>query len=489
MKFLGKKDYLFLGPLLLGLGVYMYKLTSFPIFADEAIYLNWANRVITGQENPFISMFDGKPPLFIWLTGLLFKLIGNLFFSGRLVSVLALFALGIGIYFLAKTKKELLWLKTGFLLIIISPFVFFHGRMALMDTLLAALLLGAVLAWTQLKNYSRIIATGLLLGLAFWTKTPALFLVPFPLLSTLIFERNKKTFIAALITTVLACLVILSLKVSVWFPYLMNRSEDFSFQVTEVLAGQRDQIAGNFGHLGSWLVFYEGWVVIILAIAGIVLGIVKKNKLIINLILVSVMFAAPFLILGKVVTPRYYLFLGFTIPFLAAFCLQTIGKIPKAIALLLIILFAVSADYKTLSNPLTAHLAKADQQQYLWEWSSGIGLREASQFLAKEAQNKKILILTEGYFGTLPDGLFVLLEGNSNWHNMEVVGIGGPASENFVDTILQAKAEQIYYVGNENRIDLASREKMKLIKNYPKLNDGAPLQVYEINNRTNWQAQ
>jgi len=115
---------------LVALAWYLYRLTGFPIFADEAIYLHWAKRIAMGYENIFISMFDGKPPLFMWLSAVGSLVQPHIFLVGRLVSVASLFIAVTIIYrSLKKTSPSWGWGATVFILA--SPFIFFSFPLSL----------------------------------------------------------------------------------------------------------------------------------------------------------------------------------------------------------------------------------------------------------------------------------------------------------------------------------------------------------------------
>src|SRR3989344_7406580 len=55
----------------------LFNLTIIPIFTDEAIYLRWAQIALTDPRWRFISLIDGKQPLFIWLLLPVLKLMSD----------------------------------------------------------------------------------------------------------------------------------------------------------------------------------------------------------------------------------------------------------------------------------------------------------------------------------------------------------------------------------------------------------------------------
>src|SRR5258708_2088922 len=139
----------------------------------------------------FFPLNDGKTPFFIWLLVPFQSLFQDQLFAGRFVSVL------VGLLQMIMIKKLLAklgaqpkfqWL--GMFLVAILPFWYFHAHVTLMDGLLTLFL--SMTVWGILnqvqarigntsliqslsKNKKAIVFTGISLGLAFWTKLPALF--------------------------------------------------------------------------------------------------------------------------------------------------------------------------------------------------------------------------------------------------------------------------------------------------------------------------
>ena len=232
-------------------------LSVFPIFADEAIYLFWARKILLGMANPFISLYDGKPPLFMWLSAISFLDFHNLLLAGRTVSVLS-FTLSLLIVYFGINKLNRRWALFSLPLIALSPFVFFHIRLAILDSLFSLFLLASVFSWTEIKLKYKGLVTGIMIGLAFWTKTPALFMLPFPWIAAYFERENRiKLFKQALISSVVALAIIALLRFSIWFPFLFNRASDFSYSPIDILHGHISQITSNFLSLLTWLIQYR----------------------------------------------------------------------------------------------------------------------------------------------------------------------------------------------------------------------------------------
>src|SRR5260221_7286897 len=97
-----KKRYLLWGIILIYLVLRLPNLTLQPIFADEAIYIRWAQIAKAEPSLRFISLQDGKTPLFMWAMAPNLVIFEDPLFAGRLLSVMSGFFTLLGVYFLGK---------------------------------------------------------------------------------------------------------------------------------------------------------------------------------------------------------------------------------------------------------------------------------------------------------------------------------------------------------------------------------------------------
>ena len=72
--------------LILALFLRLFNLNHLPIFADEAIYVRWAQVMRVEPSLRFLPLQDGKQPLFMWSVILMFKVFTDPLVAGRLVS-------------------------------------------------------------------------------------------------------------------------------------------------------------------------------------------------------------------------------------------------------------------------------------------------------------------------------------------------------------------------------------------------------------------
>src|SRR5579864_961688 len=95
-----KKHYLFFSLaaiIVLYFFLRLFDILSLPIFTDEAIYIRWSQIASNDASWRFISLTDGKQPMYVWIAMLILKVIKDPLLAGRLVSVGAGFLSTIGI--------------------------------------------------------------------------------------------------------------------------------------------------------------------------------------------------------------------------------------------------------------------------------------------------------------------------------------------------------------------------------------------------------
>lgn len=148
--------------LLILLGLFLLSriltLTAFPIFNDEAIYLQYAQRIHDDwQKNKFISMHgeftDWKPPLMYWMAAPFIGWGNDPLIAGRAVAFLVSVAGFFGFYLFA---KELFGEREGVisaLLYVLCPPVLFHNNQFTAETFLVST--AALFYWALLKAMRR----------------------------------------------------------------------------------------------------------------------------------------------------------------------------------------------------------------------------------------------------------------------------------------------------------------------------------------------
>ena len=181
-------------------------LLKVPIFTDEAIYIRWAQIGLNDPMHRYISLTDGKQPLLTWLMYPFLPVFADPLFAGRFVSVLSSVFAVIGIYLLARKLFGTLAAFFSSLLYIITPFTLVYDRLALMDSLLAALIIWSIYLEVLLVKHLRLdisLLLGINIGLGLLTKSSAFFSIYLLPASLLLFDFNRKKKVKVLLKWIL----------------------------------------------------------------------------------------------------------------------------------------------------------------------------------------------------------------------------------------------------------------------------------------------
>lgn len=484
-------------------------LTALPVFSDEAIYIHWA-QVATNEPSKyvFLPMLDGKPPLHVWTLIPMLKVVHDPLLAGRLVSVFVglinIVLIGMLVRELGgETRDE----RLAQLAATILPFWFFHNRMALTEVMLVMwFLLGLVVGMRAYANNKKsffwTVVFSLAVGGSLWTKVSGVFFVPvfmmIPLLvvSVLSTKTKKRSLIAMIreayfhtgvfrlfVGGVIGGLIFLTLRLSPLFPYLFARSADYAFTVRDLLGGEwRFVVFAATPRLMYWLAWYLSPFALILALWSGRRGFV--------LFLMSLAYALPLLVGGRVVYSRYFLPMAVPLTIMAVFGFRELyaqGKHNKTLALICLggaVLWSFVFILPSYIRPGLTPFAPQDRVQYLTEWSSGYGIPQVRDYLRKQIGQKtdgqQIEVGTEGYFGTLPDGLSIYFNDPIYADKIKIDGVGQPISS-IPDILLKsAKTQNTYLVVNSHRFFLEDKSNYELVGAYDRPYGGPKLLLLRI---------
>ena len=112
-------------------------LNSIPVFADESIYIRWAQIMKAESTMRFLPLSDGKQPLFMWLVIPFLKIFSDPLLAGRMVSGLAgigtVAGVGAAAWLIFKNLRTAL---VASMLWAVLPYAVFFDRLALSDSLM-----------------------------------------------------------------------------------------------------------------------------------------------------------------------------------------------------------------------------------------------------------------------------------------------------------------------------------------------------------------
>jgi len=418
-------------------------LAELPVFADEAIYIRWAQIMRNEPSLRFLPLTDGKQPLYMWSIIPFFKVIANPLVAGRMVSVVTGIGTLAGIFVLTK----ILFSSTRTALIAsfiyaVSPYSVFFDRIALADSMLAMFSIWTVIfayLSAQKIRFDYAMLAGFTLGFAFLTKSPAVFVAIMLPLTWLMVKWPKSIKKRSILVLKLGLLIFTTFGISFGmynilrlgpnFHLIAQRNQDYVLPLSHLWTNPKDPFIFYIDRVLEWFWQLGPSLLVVFAVGGVIMGIIKKSKAVLIMglltlfpILVQAMYAKAF-------TTRYVLF---SLPFaiiLASFVF--VGKQKKFNSsvilnggLLVFALHAFWINYLIITKVEAAPLPRVMRSGYLEEWTSGTGIKQASELIRKKHlanPDDNIVVGTEGYFGTLPDGLQMYL---SDLPEITVIGIG-----------------------------------------------------------------
>lgn len=407
-----------------------YSILSLPIFTDEAIYIRWAQIAKQDASWRFISLTDGKQPMFIWLMMISLRFIKDPLLAGRAVSVGAGFFTLIGMYFLGKEifKSNRIGLISS-ALYVIFPMALVYDRMALYDSLVGAFAAWALFLIVLMARKIRLdiaLILGMIIGGAVLTKTSGFFNIYLLPVSLILFDWKEKQVKEKLIRWVGLTIASVTigygfysiLRLSPFFHIITEKNAIFVYPLKEWLKHPFEFFIDNWRALWDWTTRYLTWPLLAFTVGSF---FVSKSFLREKIVL-FLWFIIPIAALGlfgRTIYPRFIFFmLLFLLP-LVAFSIHSISIRLKKTYLLIIFLilsFAlmIKTDFLILTNFSEAYIPVSDIGQYQSGWPAGGGVKKSIEFFANEAKKGKIYIATQGTFGLMPYALEIYLINNPN---------------------------------------------------------------------------
>lgn len=448
-------------------------LTLQPIFADEAIYIRWAQVMRAEPTLRFLPLSDGKTPLFMWTMMPFLKVFDDPLFAGRFLSVVSGFATLLGVFMLARKVFNLKVAFWAAFFYAIVPYAVFFDRMALTDSMLSGFTVWALFFAIWLAQKVRLdlgLILGFILGGAMLTKTPGminLFLLP------LTIRRHhfvKLVFFWA-VAAGIALIMYNALRLGPNFHLLSSRNADYVFSPLELAGRPLDPFIPHFRDIADWFPKLLTWPALILGGIGVIMVIRERQRtglVILFWALIPLLLNMAFL---RTFTARYLLS---SIPLFLILAGYGIGKISNKILMLILVIplmfLALKFDWELLTNPPPPSLPQEERKGYFEQWTAGYGFKEIAKFLILQKEKGQVVVGTEGFFGTLPDGLYIYLDKAQ----IPVVGSHATVSAQIKEA---AKDHLTFFVGNKNNLQNVGG--VELIKEYPKVGGDATV-LYKV---------
>lgn len=497
------------GILVSALFLRIYNLTTLPIFGDEAIYIRWSQVMNVVPSLRFLPLSDGKQPGFMWVLMFLVNRFSDPLFVGRLTSVFYGMGTFVGIfvftYYLFRSRKLAL---IASLFWAISPYAVFFDRLALVDSMLAmfgvwTLIFGAITAKTLRLDFAML--TGFALGGALLTKSPAIFfviLLPSTWMLSKWPNREKKQragmpefihlsklVLLYAVTLVIAYGMYNILRLGENFHLVSSRNLDYVYPVSHLWTNPLNPLVSHLNEIYDWLWRMGPSVLVVFVLlsliaqikrVGVKFGLKKMKRPSSEVALLFVWSIIPLVatcLYAKVFTTRY---IFFSLPVIYIFAslifyyLYSKKELLKKVLIFGLILYIIQSlqiNHQLLTNPEDAPLPRVMRSGYLEEWTAGIGIKQVADYIRSEYHkepDKKIIVGTEGYFGTLPDGLQIYL---NDLPDITVIGTGLDFKE-VPQSLIESKqaGNKTYFVVNSSRMAVDYQElNLQLIDSYEKV--------------------
>ena len=364
------------------------------------------------------------------------------------------------------------------LIYIFLPFSFFFDRLAVPDNLLSLFGLLSIIFTILLIKFPRLdlsMLLGLMLGLTWITKSPAIYFVVLSIFGFL-FMGNIKKIYYPIISITFAYSIYNLLRLGPQFHQIALRNLDYIWPISEIIKHPFDPLKPHFFDLINLYIKYISLPFILVFF----INFKKLNKLYIFILAIFLLPLIANLAIAKVFTGRYILF---TIPYLIILLsIGTVNLLQKfkysLFFISLLFIFNLFYIYQLSFTPYAVKLPSTESG-YTSGWTAGWGISSIAKYLINESKTHNVIVGTEGYFGTFPDGLQIYTD---SIPQLTVFGVDNDLV-NIPSKLIDARlhGDSVYVIKNSstNVFNPESLSKLNLIKSYIKPDGGAIL-LYQL---------
>jgi hypothetical protein len=384
-----------------------------PIFLDEAVHIQWAERLYA--EGRILRPVGAGRLLAVAAFGLALPFDDRLWAARLLATV----AGALTLVFTALLARGLFGARAGVIaggLYLLSPFALTYDRLALSDGFLAAAIAGAMFAAHRLGETptsvrARIgLAVPVLLAVLSKVSAP-LFVLSLPLGAVALAKDRRPALRAAAIATGLG---IACASPMLWF-FAANSGEIASQHVA--FAGPGAALLATLRDMRGWVVSYFTIPALLAAAASLFL---LRDR---RAVWLAASVGLPLFVFALVSQPWSARYILPTLPALLVLIAGGVEKVAarfkpglsSAVALVLTLgvsFQGLTFDRYLLLDPARAPFPPDDRHQLVTGWPSGYGVREAASRLRREAARRPLVVFIDtGGVRTMATSLAVLLSG------------------------------------------------------------------------------
>lgn len=415
----------------LALGLRLYRLEAIPIAGDESVYLRWAE-IILHQKQWFISLLDGKQPLSYWMYALArLSWQDDPLFAARVVSAVAGVLSTVGSFAIARrVAGELAGIIAAFLYAVF-PWALLYDRLAYTESLVN--LAGIAIVYTSLRyfqdaerTWKGALVVGLALGLGFFTKSTTTLFGFFPLLAGVWLGRDRRRELVSSLAVIYGVALVFPLLAWAAVPRapmmqthsLVLHQTSFFVAPGELLRHPLAVAPANIRMLAEYIGAYVTLPVVLAAAAAMAYLIYRRLA---GALVVFTVSWLPLLVQVFVLEkmfPTRYPFPHFWPWFVAIGAAVAALPWPQAragratIAAILAAAIALPAAVKgvcVVTKPQDC-LYLEDSRTFVGSGASaGFGIREAADYLLREAAAGPMVVFTDAIWGPPADAMFAYL--------------------------------------------------------------------------------
>lgn len=391
-------------------------LNALPIFLDEAVHIQWAERLV--NEGRLLRPVSAGRLLAVAVYALVLPFEDRLWTARALSSLAGAATLCFAMLLSNRLFGSRAAAVAGFLYLT-SPFALVYDKLALSDGFLAASIAGLMWAFHALTQAPRStvwrILVALLVALAILSKVSALFFFGFIPCGVLALSDERRR-LASLAATPVACGLIVASPM-LWAFVRSGREIGAQHVVDPMNLGA--VLDSTLRDMGQWLVSYFTVPTLVMAAIALLFMRERRTLWLASAAIIPFVFFAAF---SQPWSARYVLPALVPVLVLAAGGVAHVSNRAKpsivpAATLTLALVAAAQAipfSFALISDPASAPFPKDDRLQLVTGWPSGYGIREAAARLKVESANAPAIVFVDtGGTRTLPTSLAVLLSGDT----------------------------------------------------------------------------
>lgn len=406
---------------LAALALRVWNLDALPIAGDESVYLRWAE-IIVNQGQWFVSLLDGKQPLTYWLYALVLRLMPeNPLTGARWLSAAAGAAATLGIFGVSRrlAGETAAWVAAG--LYALLPWALLYDRLAYAEAFVN--LAGVVIVYASLRcadapgpGWKPALLLGLTMGAGYFVKSTALLFWFFPIVAVLWRRPSRAVQRLAAAYAVAAVFPLLSWLAVPRAPMMQTHSlvvhqTSFFISFPELLRKPLAAATHNVRLIGAYFADYLTLPLLLASVASLGFLLYRRSGAALGIVSVSVLpLLLQVLLLQKMFPTRYPF--PHVWPWLVVIGMAA-AALPRREAWLAVLVAApVAARGIGVVVDPERNLHPEDAQTFLGSGpAAGHGIREAADYLRREARQGPLTVLTDPIWGPPADAIFAFLNG------------------------------------------------------------------------------